>query len=631
MRASTRRWGESATELKVIPVEREQSYLKGDFTRDDILVPWLYRTIDIRAKAISSLPLVVSYRGKQTDESKIPGLRTALYVIEQSLCSYGRAYAIVDGRVLRALSPLSIRPEVNEQNGLTGFTRTVGTSEVKLTPRDVAWVFLPSCEQEAGWGIAPAQAALSAARVAYQANDYLAAFFERGAIGTTILTIEGNPPQADVERLENWWRRVVSGVKNAFGQVAVRANVKPVVVGNSVRELDIQPVLDAVRNQICAAMGVPQTLLEDAANYATAKEHRRSFYEETIIPEAGLIEEGLNRYLARFGYQIQFDPTSLEMFQQDESVKANAVALLIDRGVITVNEAREWMGFAPLEQSQVDESAPQIDESLATEARFVELKKWREVAKKSPERARAFKTQALPAHVSALVRLGLEAGLEPFALKAMDKMRDKREKQLTSKIQDVLSKYRDDIAAAIEEQANIEDVLAPLRDELKATLGPELAQAVYEGVVYYATTTVAIFDPAVVNTRALDWARNHVSDLAAQLDDTNRKAVQAAVSKFIETPGMTRQDLVNLLEPSFGAYRAEMIATTEVTYAYSASSGIYVDTLREAGIEAHRRWLTAEDEMVCPICGELNGKPEEEWDTEPPAHVNCRCGIGIEV
>lgn len=85
--------------------------------------------------------------------------------------------------------------------------------------------------------------------------------------------------------------------------------------------------------------------------------------------------------------------------------------------------------------------------------------------------------------------------------------------------------------------------------------------------------------------------------------------------------------LIEALQPIFGASRAEAIAVTETTR-------IFVQSQRLA--EEHNpftvafTWNTAMDELVCPVCGNKNGtrrrKDEPTYDgVDIPAHPRCRC------
>jgi hypothetical protein len=86
--------------------------------------------------------------------------------------------------------------------------------------------------------------------------------------------------------------------------------------------------------------------------------------------------------------------------------------------------------------------------------------------------------------------------------------------------------------------------------------------------------------------------------------------------------------------------RAETIARFEVQDSVNAGriDGWRAAALRGSiGADATKRWVTGEDERVCPTCNDLDGVEadgglEGTWDagdfgevTMPPAHPNCRC------
>lgn len=71
----------------------------------------------------------------------------------------------------------------------------------------------------------------------------------------------------------------------------------------------------------------------------------------------------------------------------------------------------------------------------------------------------------------------------------------------------------------------------------------------------------------------------------------------------------------------------------QVVWMYGVEHGIIPTT-------AVRRWVTAADEKVCPVCGPMDGKESpvsEKFDTKagklwtPPMHVNCRCDLLLDV
>ena len=58
-----------------------------------------------------------------------------------------------------------------------------------------------------------------------------------------------------------------------------------------------------------------------------------------------------------------------------------------------------------------------------------------------------------------------------------------------------------------------------------------------------------------------------------------------------------------------------------------------VNQWKKEGVVEGKRWNTAVDELVCPICGPLHNVVVGINETfpggyqNPPAHPNCRCGL----
>ena len=77
--------------------------------------------------------------------------------------------------------------------------------------------------------------------------------------------------------------------------------------------------------------------------------------------------------------------------------------------------------------------------------------------------------------------------------------------------------------------------------------------------------------------------------------------------------------------------RARMIATTEVTRAYSQAATITQEQMAAQGVQTTTQWVTWRDDRVCPICGPLHNRfdYQAEFPYGPPAHVSCRCWLAV--
>lgn len=174
------------------------------------------------------------------------------------------------------------------------------------------------------------------------------------------------------------------------------------------------------------------------------------------------------------------------------------------------------------------------------------------------------------------------------------------------------------------------------RDILFELLFPILFKATITGAQDALEELVLIgigVDWGLVNEAVLDWAKRYTYDLVSGITETSKKFLQAVEAEWIES-GAPLDVLIDQIKPMFGPVRAEMIAVTETTRVFAAGN---LATWRTSGVVKKKQWYTAEDELVCPMCGPLaDTEPigiDENWLTPdgaidgPPAHVRCRCWV----
>lgn len=326
---------------------------------------YAYRCIHLRANSISQIP----FRIKNSDggEVKFSGWNWAdklprlLWLTEASLCLHGAAYwfrsrNLVKTLNYRWLAPQTIKPTYDPNEGITGFRRVLSkdgkgddlknvferldsgvvpsSGKADYDLQDVVHFFLPDPEVEIGPGRSPTDVALEPIGLLNFINQFGSGFFERGAIPAVMLSVKGNVQEGELKRLEQWWRKLTRGVNRAWDAIAVRADVEPKVIGKPIKDLAMTELSVSMRGQIACAYGVPQTLLEDAANYGTAKTHRKSFYVETVIPSALLIQGVLNEQVFNpAGLSFEFITEELQIMQEEEAERSAALASLVGAGV----------------------------------------------------------------------------------------------------------------------------------------------------------------------------------------------------------------------------------------------------------------------------------------------------------
>lgn len=135
---------------------------------------------------------------------------------------------------------------------------------------------------------------------------------------------------------------------------------------------------------------------------------------------------------------------------------------------------------------------------------------------------------------------------------------------------------------------------------------------------------------------------------AWSLNESTRRGVAREIDRWVRN-GDPLPELELRLRGFFDDTRARRIAVTEVTRIYASGN---VMAWRSSGVVDGKRWMTAVDERVCPVCSKLHNKYVElnrGWEFSdaalaarpdlkralgapvtvvvPPAHVACRCWI----
>lgn len=147
---------------------------------------------------------------------------------------------------------------------------------------------------------------------------------------------------------------------------------------------------------------------------------------------------------------------------------------------------------------------------------------------------------------------------------------------------------------------------------------------------------------------AVEWLRGHGAERIKGINATTRERVREVLVQGA-SEGWSYSQTAKELRGLFDGFRvpdprlhirdrAELIAVTEVGEAYEAGRQMVIDSLTAQGVATEKRWLTAGDERVCPIC-EPNGLAEwigsgeafPSGHAHPLGHPACRCDLLVRV
>lgn len=225
------------------------------------------------------------------------------------------------------------------------------------------------------------------------------------------------------------------------------------------------------------------------------------------------------------------------------------------------------------------------------------------------------------------------------------------EREAKQKIETALDKMRRDLFRGVN-RSNAREILQraqsrEINEQLRLALFDALKPVVLAGTgeaqkqierdvlgVKAAPIFEIGFNWEMVNTDALAWLQDYTYLLTYanvySITATTEAGLRKAIEAFIQSPDMTMNQLSEQVAGLFDPIRANMIAVTEVTRTFAQAN---IEAWRSTGVIEKKRWNTANDELVCPICGPLNGQVvgmDESFNgtyDSPPAHPRCRCWV----
>ncbi len=371
--------GHKATPIHRLPDEA-LTYVVGGPEHDKGLlklaarVAWLYRGVELRANAVAAMP----YEIKQGDEALVKwngsafatkppdslawviDLAQLLAKTEAAAVLTGRAYweAIENMTATRAaafswLLPHTIEPKFDGESGdVTSWKRSFPNTTRPprmLEPEQVIYFWPPDHTVEVGPAkVYPGGSVMKNAGVVGSMDEFLTSYFDRGMVKATLLSYKERLSDPEAAQVKEWWRRVATGIRNAFATQVVRGDFDTLQIGDGIGDMRDNSTLDKERESIAAGLGVPQSkLAANAANFATKQSDDRMMIEDTIIPEIGWIFTALNQQvLWPQGLNIVAMPQELAVMQEDENKRAQAYRALVgSEGGMTPREAEATLGI----------------------------------------------------------------------------------------------------------------------------------------------------------------------------------------------------------------------------------------------------------------------------------------------
>jgi HK97 family phage portal protein len=208
------------------------------------------------------------------------------------------------------------------------------------------------------YGLGPIQVAARVIDQDNAANTWNAALLQNSGRPSGAFLAKKTLNDKQFERTKYQLRQEYAGVNSAGKIMLLEGDVDWKEMSLSPKDMDFIESKKMSRLEICAAFGVPPELVGDRehATYSNYKEARASFYMETVLPLLDKLIDKLNaRLVPLFGDDLilAYDTDQIPALQENSEVKWNRAIEGLKNGMISVDEARQMVGYESIKGGNV--------------------------------------------------------------------------------------------------------------------------------------------------------------------------------------------------------------------------------------------------------------------------------------
>lgn len=340
--------------------------------------PTAYACMHIRGTELANLPWHILRNDKILDKHILIDMITefgpesnygeAMLSTEIDRLSYGAGIWLRDVDILKRLAPQTIK--VNKTAaGIKSFTQTINGVETTFAREEIVYFREYHPEDDLGFGLPVMEVVKKSVNAEIEALLMIEAYFRNDAVPGLILSTDETVTEKEATRVVKWFNARFRGSRNKSKIGVVGKGLKPITVGDSMKDTGMFEILDSIQNDICTAMRVPKILVRNMqdATYVNLSESRKFLIEDVIMPRAMEYQNVINHDLVQqvddtVVFEFAFD--ELQILQEDSNLKSERLLSAKTAGIISDEFVREEMGYP--ESSKGDG----VDKAVAAEDKW---------------------------------------------------------------------------------------------------------------------------------------------------------------------------------------------------------------------------------------------------------------------
>ncbi len=253
---------------------------------------------------------------------------------------------------------VSIMPN---DRGKNAYSYEIDGKEYAIPSEDIAHLALPNPADDV-YGLSPLHVLARTVNLDLSMGDFAKTYFQNSGVPSGLLKIKRRlTSQEEANAIRARWRSTFGGVNNMHKVAVLDDDAEYQQMASSPKDMALTELHYMTESRICAVFGVPPILISAnvglaRSTFANYREARFSFHSETLEPMINRIVRFLNNCLEyEFEYEgtLRADLTEMKSFLDDRDSMSSRSASLFGAGIITLNEARDIVGFDAVDDGDI--------------------------------------------------------------------------------------------------------------------------------------------------------------------------------------------------------------------------------------------------------------------------------------
>lgn len=185
--------------------------------------------------------------------------------------------------------------------------------------------------------------------VANRVENTTQQYYKNNGLISGVLTYQGNMTQQQKTQVKADWDATYGSGKS--GVAVLGGGLQYQQIGSNAADTQINESRNYNVADLCRFFGVNPVLLglNNGFTFGTIEMIQTEFLLHTIMPIVTMIEQEINKKVFDGNDELRIDMNENAMLRADKDKQSSYYGQLLTNGVLTINEVREELGYAPVQ------------------------------------------------------------------------------------------------------------------------------------------------------------------------------------------------------------------------------------------------------------------------------------------